>query len=90
MTTKIKTLIGYMCIKSEKEKTKNPVMITGHEKEINEILLKEEGATKDYRTFSPYGYGYTNNYNRVESSRRETMELFGNQPGKDIVFVEVC
>lgn len=76
--------------KFEKENRKVE-MFKGNEcemREIKEVTIKGEEERKKYRTFSPFGCGYTDNYDRVLATKRSVMKLFGENPERDIVFIE--
>ena len=91
MNTKITTPFGYLCLKDERMEENAKAFFVGmnKEKDIEEIILKENDEKKNYRTSSPYGCGYTNRYERVLSTRNEVMKLYGGNPEREIFFVEV-
>lgn len=91
MMTKIRTPMGCICFEDERmaENAKTIFAGVNKEKEINEIVLKEDDAKKNYNTASPYGCGYTNRYEKVLSTKNEVMKLYAGRLERDIAFIEI-
>lgn len=91
MKTKFETPMGYMCLKDERMEENVKSMFTGmyQEKEIEEVVIKTPETKKNYNTSSPFGRGYTNNYERVLATRNAVMKMFCGKVEKEIVFAQV-
>ena len=90
MKTRIKTPIGYLNLPDERMAENAKAIYSGmyQEKDIEEIVITTPETRMNYNTSSPFGCGYTNNYERVLSSRTAVIKMCCGKVERDITFVE--